>query len=73
MPRITPHLRLLQLRVLALQSVRTGYEPHQVSIRSLGQLSANRLRYREDRINWLVRHYRAQISPELVPPMVDNG
>ena len=67
MARITPHQRLLHLRVLALQNVRTGYEPHQDEISGLADELVTKLGLSERRINWLARHYRRQISPELVP------
>lgn len=65
--RITPRLRLLHLRVLALRNIVTGYEPHQDAIQRLAGTPVTKLGHDEQRINWLARHYRRQISPELVP------
>lgn len=59
--------RLLTLRVLALQSVVTGYEPHIEIIQVLAETSSRRLGGRENEINHLTWRYRRQISPELVP------
>lgn len=67
MTRITSHHRLLHLRVLALRNTSIGYKPHQEVIRDLLDTPITKLAYDERRINWLVRHYRRQISPELVP------
>lgn len=59
--------RLLQLRVLALQNVRTAYEPHQVAIRVMLRLGSRRIWSDADRIDHLTWRYRGQISPELWP------
>lgn len=65
--RLSDRHRVLQLRVLALQNVRTGYEPHQSAIGDLLDETATRLGHDEQRVNWLTWHYRRQVSPELVP------
>lgn len=71
MSRITPHHRLLHLRVLALRNVRTGYEPHRDEVATLLRRPLSKLGTAARRINGLAWRYRAQISPELVPITVE--
>lgn len=65
MPNYTPAARLLHLRVLALQNVRTAYEPHQEAIAMFADMRVTKMVHNEAWINGLVWHYRRQISPEL--------
>lgn len=67
---ITPKQRILFLRVLALRNVVIGYEPHRQSIEYYYRRGVRRVVTSEDHINWLARHYRRRISPELVPVSV---
>jgi hypothetical protein len=64
---MTERRRLLYLRVLALRSVSTGYEPHIQLISYLVDRGFRKARLNEGEINHLAWRYRRQISPELVP------
>jgi hypothetical protein len=61
--------RLLQLRVLALQNVRTGYPEHQMKIRAMRTMRATKMALPSNAasINHFAWRYREQISPELWP------
>lgn len=64
---ITPAERILFLRVLALRNAVIGYEPHRQAIEYYYRRGVRRVVTSADHINWLARHYRRRISPELVP------
>jgi hypothetical protein len=71
--RLTPAGRLLHYRVLDLQNIRTGYEPHQEAIDLLGDRPPTKLVHDAARIDSLVWRYRRQISGELWPVPTRRG